>query len=437
MSTTTVPAPTATHSSRDNGVFELVRFFAGPLGYLDGLRDDDRDVIPFTLGSLPVHLVTKPELIVLALENEDWPPLARGRFANVRKWLTDALLLISGPEHHRQRDELWKPLLVDSPIPAIAVERTRRKADSWVEGLPFDVYGELRTHIWGIDWQAWTGTDLESSPDLIGALELGVAAMAWLPLPFGTQRWNWPLPDSRRTREAKAKLDDVIAMMIAERRADPREDMLTKAVKIADADGSITTDEQVRGTFKGWFNADLQYTLLTWTLWLLARNLDAETHFHNELNDVLGDRPATEADVPKLTYTTKLIHEALRLRPPAWSFFRELTSDYRLGDVVIPRGHMLGLSPWFTHRDPRYWDDPQSFNPDRWDSKPANGAYFPFSAGPYECHPRGLVMRESVLMLATLGQRWSYRPAEGEPKPLAGWTLAPKGGARMKPVPRP
>jgi cytochrome P450 len=152
---------------------------------------------------------------------------------------------------------------------------------------------------------------------------------------------------------------------------------------------------------------------------------------------VLGDRPATEADVPKLTYTTKLIHEALRLRPPAWSFFRELTSDYRLGDVVIPRGHMLGLSPWFTHRDPRYWDDPQSFNPDRWDSKPANGAYFPFSAGPYECHPRGLVMRESVLMLATLGQRWSYRPAEGEPKPLAGWTLAPKGGARMKPVPRP
>jgi cytochrome P450 len=426
MSATTMPA-------HDNGVFELVRFFAGPLGYLDGLREDERDVIPFSLGNLPVHLVTKPELIVQALENEDWPPLARGRFANTRRWLTDALLLISGPEHHRQRDELWMPLLEDSPIPAIAVERTRSKADAWVEGLPFDVYTELRRHIWEIDWQAWTGTDLESSPDLVHALELGVAAMGWLPLPLSGRRWDW----SRSTRDAKAKLDDVIAMMIAERRADPRADMLTKAVKIADAEGSITTEEQVRGTFKGWFNADLQYTLLTWTLWLLARNLDAETRFHIELDDVLGDRPATEADVPKLPYTTKLIHEALRLRPPSWGFFRETTADYRLGDTVIPRGHMLALSPWFTHRDPRHWEDPERFDPERWETKPEAGAFFPFSAGPYQCHPRGLVMRESVLMLATLGQRWAYRPAQEEPKPQAGWTLAPKGGARMKPVPRP
>jgi cytochrome P450 len=426
MSTATVPA-------HDNGVFELVRFFANPLGYLDGLRDDERDVIPFTLGSLPVHLVTRPQLIVAALESEDWPPLARGRFANTRKWLTDALLLISGPEHHRQRDELWLPLLQDSPIPALAVERTRRRAATWVEGLPFDVYGELRRHIWAIDWEAWTGTELDSSPDLIHALELGVDAMGWLPLPLSGPRWDW----SRSTRDAKAKLDGVIAMMIAERRASPREDLLTKAVAIADAPGSITTDEQVRGTMKGWFNADLQYTLLTWTLWLLARNLDAEARFHTELDDVLGDRPATEADVPKLTYTTRLIHEALRLRPPSWGFFRETTGDFRLGDTVIPRGHMLAVSPWFTHRDPRYWDDASSFDPERWDAEPPHGAFFPFSAGPYECHPRGLVMRASVLMLATLGQRWSYRPAQPEPKPQAGWTLAPKGGARMKPVPRP
>jgi cytochrome P450 len=456
MSTTTLPAdPAASQSappsgrSRDNGVIELVRFLSNPLTYLDALRDDGRDVVPFKLGNLPAHLVTKPELLKLAMFNEDWPPISRGRLMGLQKWYTEGLFLSYGPEHHRQRDDLWKPLFKDPLITDIAVERTRRKVDSWVEGQPIELYQELRSHCWAIDWQALTGTDLDAAPDVLEALELGVEALAWLVLPFGPARWNWALPQSRKTRDAKRKLDSIIALMIAERRSrigsngsgpEPGEDFLTQLVRLADADGSITSDEQVRATFKMWFGADQLHALFTWTLWLLSQNPDVETRWHAELDSVLGDRPVTVDDMKSLPYTIKILHESMRVYPPVWGFFRMMTEDYKLGDAVIPKGHLMGMSPWATHRDPRYWTDPLRFDPERWSEgaqRPPELSYFPFSAGPYECHGRGLAMKEAVLILATLGQRWAYRPAGAEPKPSATWATEPKKGARMKPVPRP
>ena len=441
----TANAPAA--PARDNGVVELVRFLSNPLTYLDRLRNDSRDVVPFTLGGLPAHLVTKPEYIKLALHNEAWPPLSRGRLMGLQKWYAEGLFLTFGPEHHRQRDELWKPLFNDPLITEIAVARTRRKAESWVQGQPIEIYRELRAHCWAIDWEALTGTDLDAAPDLLEALELGVEALAWLVLPFGPARWSWPLPQSRRTREAKHKLDSVIALMIAERRARiaadgagpaEREDFLTKLVRLID--DHTTTEEQVRATFKMWFGADQLHALFTWTLWLLAQHPDVEARWHEELDEVVGDRPVTEADIPSLRYTLKVIHESMRVLPPVWGFFRQTTEDFRLGDTVIPRGHLMGMSPWVTHRDPRYWPDPLRFDPERWApdaERPPELSYFPFSAGPYECHGRGLAMKEAVLILATIGQRWAFRPAGPEPKPFATWATEPRRGARMKPVPRP
>jgi cytochrome P450 len=455
MSTTLLPAdPAASKSapptgrSRDHGVIELARFLSNPLTYLDGLREDPRDVVPFKLGNLPAHLVTKPEYIKLALFNEDWPPISRGRLMGLSRWYSEGLFLSYGPEHHRQRDDLWKPLFKDPQITDIAVERTRRKVDSWVEGQPIEIYKELRSHCWAIDWEALTGSDLDAAPDILEALELGVEALAWLVLPFGPARWNWPLPQSRKTREARRKLDSLIALMMAERRSrngadgagtSEREDFLTQLVRLADADGSITSDEQVRATFKMWFGADQLHALFTWTLWLLAQNPDVEAKWHSELDSVIGDRPVTEADIPSLGYTVKVLHESMRVYPPVWGFFRMMTEDYALGDTVIPRGHLLGMSPWATHRDPRYWPDPERFDPERWSQdaeRPPELSFFPFSAGPYECHGRGLAMKEAILIMATIGQRWALRPAGPEPKPSATWATEPKRGARMKPVPR-
>ena len=429
--------------SRDNGTVELVRFLSNPLRYLDRLRDEDgRDIVPFQLGNQPCHLVTKPEYLRLAMHNEDWPPISRGRLMGLQNWYETGLFLTYGPEHHRQRDELWKPLFEDPSITKLAVERTLRRSESWIQGEPIELYKELRSLCWSIDWEALTGTEL--TPDLLSSLELGVEALAWLVLPFGPARWNWPVPQSRKTRDAKRKLDAVIIRMIAERRGGKNGgaadgDLLTRLVRQAEADG-VTTDDTIRATVKMWFGADQLHALFTWTLYLLGHNRTEESRWHAELDEVLGGRTPTLDDIGSLPYTRRVLMESMRVFPPVWGFFRQLTEDYKLGDEVIPKGHLMAMSPWVTQRDPRVWPDPLRFDPERWNAdapKPPELSYFPFSAGPYECHGKKLAMQEAVLVMATIGHRWSFEPLDDrDPKPFATWATEPKKGLRMRPVRR-
>jgi hypothetical protein len=138
-------APGPSGRSRDRGSIELARFLSNPLGYLERLRDEDgRDIVPFTLGNLPCHLVTKPEYVKLALHNEDWPPISRGRLVGLGRWYDTGLFLTYGAEHHRQRDEVWKPLFDDPAITTLAVERTIRRSEAWVQGEPLELYSEFR-----------------------------------------------------------------------------------------------------------------------------------------------------------------------------------------------------------------------------------------------------------------------------------------------------
>jgi cytochrome P450 len=199
-------------------------------------------------------------------------------------------------------------------------------------------------------------------------------------------------------------------------------------------------DGVAQATVKQWLGADQLHGLFTWALHLLAEHPEVEDAWHAELDSVLSGPPA-ESDIRSLELTIRIVKEALRLYPPVWTFFRALTQDYRLGGHTIPAGHMMILSPYFTQRDPSVWPDPLRFDPERWAEgaeRPPEISYFPFSAGPYECHAHGLAMKEAVLILATLGRRFRFRPLPGAkaPKPVAAGAIEPKGGLRMQPTPR-
>ena len=86
-----------------------MRSLSDLLNYIDGLREDGRDVVPFKLGNQPMHLVTKSELLKAAMVNEDWPLLSRGRLMGLNRWYNEGLFLTYGPEHHRQRDRALEP----------------------------------------------------------------------------------------------------------------------------------------------------------------------------------------------------------------------------------------------------------------------------------------------------------------------------------------
>src|SRR3954447_4778959 len=257
MSTPTLeaitPAPTG---ARRRGPAQLARFGAGPLAYIDSLHEVEGEIVSTRLGNQVCHLLRAPDLIRAALVNEDWPPLSRGRMMGIDRWYSGGLILTSGEEHHRQRDDLWKPLLADTaPMLAIAAERTEQWAGTW-DAEPVELFGGLRDLCWTIDWQALTGEDM--SPELLRAQAAGVEAMRWLLGPLGPRRWDAPTPGSARTRAARRRLDSPIEALIAARRAQPEEDLLSR-LAAAEPDDAL-----VCATVKQWLGADQIHGMLTW-----------------------------------------------------------------------------------------------------------------------------------------------------------------------------
>ena len=155
-----------------------------------------------------------------------------------------------------------------------------------------------------------------------------------------------------------------------------------------------------------------------------------------EVDEVLAGRLPVSADVPRLRYTEWVIKESMRLYPPAPNVGREALCDCEIGGYRIPRGAQVALVQWVAQRDPRWFDDPEAFQPERWDNDLARRlprcAYFPFGDGPRICIGNQFAMLEAVLILATVVQRYHVELVPGYKLELfASVTLRPKHGVAM------
>jgi cytochrome P450 len=170
---------------------------------------------------------------------------------------------------------------------------------------------------------------------------------------------------------------------------------------------------------------------------LIAKHPEVERLLHEEI-DGIERRELTLDDVPRLTYTSMVFREALRLYPPALAFGRRPIEPVELGGYVIPARTSIILSPYITQRNPHYFEDPDDFRPDRWRTiNPPKFAWFPFGGGAKMCIGDSFAMLEGVLVLATLARRWSLRSEDpGTVGIQPGITLGPDQMIRMKPVAR-
>jgi cytochrome P450 len=175
---------------------------------------------------------------------------------------------------------------------------------------------------------------------------------------------------------------------------------------------------------------------LSWTWYLLSQHPEAEAGLVKELESVLGGRAPQVEDLPALRYAEAIMKEAMRLYPPAWAFGRQAAQDCEVAGYRVPKGKQVYFFPWVVHRDPRHFDEPGEFRPERWADERMKQlpkyAYFPFGGGPRGCIGNTFAMMEAVLVLATVAQSYSLKLAEGhviEPWPV--FTLRPKYGVRM------
>jgi cytochrome P450 len=198
------------------------------------------------------------------------------------------------------------------------------------------------------------------------------------------------------------------------------------------------TDRQLRDEVLTFLLAGHETTAvsLSWSWYLLSQHPEVEKRLREELCQVLGGRTPQLGDLPRLPYTDKVVKESMRLYPPAWSLARTVAKEIELGGYQLPVGSNVVMSPWILHRDPRFFEEPEQFNPDRWTADVAQHlpkfAYFPFGGGPRLCIGASFAMMEANLLLAAIAQRFQLRLVPGHPvAALPSITLRPKHGMRM------
>jgi cytochrome P450 len=260
-------------------------------------------------------------------------------------------------------------------------------------------------------------------------------------------RW---VPDPARIRRQRAieSLDDIILRLIRERRDErearpdvERDDLLERLMMAEDeeGDGARLTETEIRDELVTLFLAGHETTAqsLTWTFYLLSQHPAIERRLQAELDQVLAGRTPSYDDLEQLPYTDQVVSEALRLYPPVYLIARRALTDTRIGGFDVPRGSELALWVYMTHRDPRWYDVPRAFRPERFTpearARLPRGAYLPFGLGPRTCIGKVFALIEARIILATLAQRFRFELDPGQRVDIRPRiTLTPKYGMRMR-----
>jgi cytochrome P450 len=393
------------------------------------LQQQYGDVVRHRIGPLLIHQVTHPDLIrhVLLEAPHDY---RRGRFyEGFQAFFGEGLLTTDGeqwkrhrevsrPVFHQQRIEQLSPAMTDA-----AAELADRLSRLARQGVAFDLVPEAMWYTISVLGRCLFTADLglaadRISPAVLTGMELIIQRMnpvnaaipTWLPT-----RHNVKLGRARRV------LHEVIGQVIDEHRASPRDDLVSRHIAAADGDRRLLTDGEVHDGLTTTFLAghETTGTSLAWTLYTLAVNPAVRRAVEDEADAVLGGRPATFADLPKLAYTRMVVEESLRLYPPIWLYPREAITDTEIGGYHIPARSTVFITPYATHRHPKFWENPEAFDPERFRPEQVAArhrhSYLPFGFGQRQCIGKHIALLQLQIAVATVAQQVRLHLVPGVP----------------------
>jgi cytochrome P450 len=334
----------------------------------------------------------------------------------IRRLLGDNLLVVPHHEWLPRRRAL-QPIFTKHHVPRFAghmAEVAEQLADRWAGGATVDLDAECRALTLRALGLSILGTDLADRSRVVGAaLRTGGKWAADRGLrPVNPPRW-WPTHGQRRARAASAALHALAAEILCACRADPTRDapLVNALMQTTDPQtGQPLSDRAICDELVLFLLAghDTTSTALTYALWALGHRPDLQQRVAAEAG-ALGDRPLTHEDMPQLRYTVQVLHEALRLCPPAPAVGRMVTADIEVDGYRLPAGTFAVVAIYAIHRDPALWDDPLRFDPDRFSPERCKGRdrwqYLPFGGGPRACIGDHFAMLEATLALATILRR--------------------------------
>jgi cytochrome P450 len=420
-----------------------------PLGLLQACARQG-DAVSFRFGLSRVVLFSHPRLIEEALVAHAQAMRKSSGTRRLRSLIGDGLLTSDGETWRRER-RLAQPAFHRARLEGYArvmVEHIERLLEEWQDGDTRDVHQEMTELTLRIACATLFGADVSSDLPTIRAANLvlsrhfqsRLSSLLFL-LPDSV-----PSPGNRRYQAAVRALDGILYRIIAERRREglDRGDLLSMLLQARDAEpapGSHAwlSDREVRDALMTFLLAGHETTALSlaWACYLLDQNPEAAGRLRAELCGELNGRPPGLADLPRLPYLDAVVSETLRLYPPAYLIGREAVRDLSIGGYAIRRGTTVLMSQYVVQRDPRFFEHPDEFRPERWlDGRLARDlprfAYFPFGGGQRQCIGNTFALVETNLVLGALAQRVHLHLVAGHPvEPQAVVTLRPRYGIRM------
>ncbi|NEY32118.1 cytochrome P450 [Streptomyces sp. PRKS01-65] len=406
------------------------------LGFIASLRQNYGPLVEITLqpGTRTI-IVQDPELIRTMLVDLG-PSLDKGRFfEKMGQLLGDSVVTAAGQDHVRKRRQL-QPAFARGEIARyvdIMRDEVNAAVDTWKPGHVLDVREAMvKLSLDMLAKTVFSGSLDETTfrrlrRDLSVVMN-GVGARIMLP--------DWaeklPLPFNRRFNQARDAVRATIHRAVDQLQASGHGngDMLSMLLRAKNDNGEPLTKHEICSEILTLAVAGTETTasVLSWSLYELARHPDVEARVLAELDGVLGDRPITFEDITQLPYLRRVLDEVLRLHHTGWLVTRRTVTATRLGPWTLPAGTELAYCQHALHRDPALFPDPLVFDPDRWldsDRQPPSSAFLPFGAGKHKCIGDRFALTELVTALATIVRR--TRLGLREPvRPVARATVRPQ-----------
>ncbi|MFF7795800.1 cytochrome P450 [Streptomyces sp. NPDC007991] len=418
------------------------------LGFIDSLRETREPLVEIVLQPGTRTVVVQDPALIHQMLKALAPSLDKGRlYDKLGQLLGDSVVTATGRPHVRKRRQL-QPAFAHTEISRyvdIMRDEITATVAGWELGRPLDV----REAMVGLSLDMLAKTVFSGSLDdavfrrlrsdlSVVMNDVGVRLM----LPDWAERL--PLPFNRRFDRARAGVRATVNTAVEELQASGHDtgDMLSMLLGAVDEEtGEPLTGDQICSEILTLAVAGTETTasVLSWTLYELARHPGIESRVLAELDEVLGERPVAFDDVTRLPYLNRVITETLRLHHPGWLVTRRTTEETRLGEWTLPAGTELAYCQHALHRDPERFPNPLTFDPDRWNDaaqEPPPGAFLPFGDGKHKCMGDRFARTEMVTALATMLRAVRLELAEGQViRQVARLTVRPRA-LRMTVRPR-
>lgn len=421
---------------------------ANPVQVLSKYTELFGDTFRFYLGGIKEAIVTTdPAVIqhVLKTNAENYQK-SEIQVKRMGHFLGKGLLTTHGDAWRTQRRLIQKgfdrkQLEALSAIMQDSLAESLRDFDKQIGDGPVDIYPHLMKMTFAMVARSLFGAklkdeDIDVVSQTICTIQEFIVRQTLQPY---LNPWFEVSGELRRHEDMRTRADSVLMEYIKTRRQQaPGNDLLQTLMDARYNDGEGMSDELVLSESMQLLVAghETSSNALSWLLYLLSSRPDCLESLRQEFDSVLGGAPLSFGDVPKFEFATQVIQEALRLYPPFWMIDRMAVADDRVGDVAIPRGSMVIVFVYGAHHAPRYWQSPESFDPERFTK--ANEklrtplTYLPFGGGPRGCIGGNYAMLQILMILSDLLGRYDFQLTPGqtiEARPMV--ILRPKHGIRM------